>query len=304
MANKKQRFISTSFWDDPWVQSLTPLDRYLYLYLLTNTLTNIAGVYEISTRRIGFDTGLSEKAIENTLSIFTKSRKAVRVSEFIILPAWPDHQKWEKSPKIKAGIDAILETLPHHIIKCLVYVEYRYPMDSLFSVETNSKYPLNYLDIDSDFDIDTYCFSQATKKQERVPKFKPTEYTQDFLLFWESYPKKKKKVDAFKAWNQMKADRPPVNVIVKKIQQLTQTPDWKKDSGQFIPHPASWLRAGGWDDEVEVVPGEETKPTTFTAQIRNEDDRVTFKTFQTREIGEAQLKAQGFTPTGAEWRKK
>lgn len=27
--------------------------------------------------------------------------------------------------------------------------------------------------------------------------------------------------------------------------------DWQKDGGQYIPHPATWLNASGWEDEVE-----------------------------------------------------
>ena len=42
-----KRYISTTFWDDEWVQSLDFTEKGLYLYLLTNSLTNIAGVYKL-----------------------------------------------------------------------------------------------------------------------------------------------------------------------------------------------------------------------------------------------------------------
>jgi hypothetical protein len=29
---------------------------------------------------------------------------------------------------------------------------------------------------------------------------------------------------------------------------------WRKDGGQFVPYPASWLRAGQWDDEPDKRP--------------------------------------------------
>jgi len=28
--------------------------------------------------------------------------------------------------------------------------------------------------------------------------------------------------------------------------------DWRKDSGQFIPHPATWLNAKGWEDSTVI----------------------------------------------------
>ena len=220
MSNKKQRFISTSFWDDPWVQSLTPINRYLYLYLLTNTLTNIAGVYEISTRRIAFDTGLTKPVIEKTLSMFSKDRKAVRVQEYIILPAWPNHQKWDKSPRIKQGINNILKTIPEHIIKCMVFVEYRYPIDTVYSGDNNSEYPLSYLDLDSDFDMDTYTntFSQNAKKpicssSEEKPELELPYSSPEFLEAWAGLMEVRKQK---KAVNSNTA----IKLVIAKLQKI------------------------------------------------------------------------------------
>lgn len=70
-----------------------------------------------------------------------------------------------------------------------------------------------------------------------------------FKLFWESYPKKKSKGDAEKAWNKIK----PKNELIEKIMQslLAQkkSSDWLKEGGQFIPYPASWLNSKGWENE-------------------------------------------------------
>ena len=65
-----KRYISTSFWDDEWVQSLSFEEKGLFLYLLTNPLTNIAGVYKIQVRRIVFDTGLAEADVGLILGKF------------------------------------------------------------------------------------------------------------------------------------------------------------------------------------------------------------------------------------------
>jgi hypothetical protein len=29
--------------------------------------------------------------------------------------------------------------------------------------------------------------------------------------------------------------------------------DWTRDGGQFVPYPASWLNAGGWQDDIAAV---------------------------------------------------
>ena len=42
----KQRSVDTCFWDDRYITQLDPSEKLLFLYLLTNTLTNICGVYQ------------------------------------------------------------------------------------------------------------------------------------------------------------------------------------------------------------------------------------------------------------------
>ena len=41
----KHRYIKTKFWDDSYIIELNPHEKLLFLYLITNPLTNIAGVY-------------------------------------------------------------------------------------------------------------------------------------------------------------------------------------------------------------------------------------------------------------------
>ena len=76
------------------------------------------------------------------------------------------------------------------------------------------------------------------------------EYPSEFEQFWEEYPLKKKKGDALKAWKQTSKKRPPLGALLSKLDALKASNDWKKDGGQFIPYPATWLRADGWEDEV------------------------------------------------------
>jgi len=112
-----QRYISTSFWDDPWVLTLKPNEKYLYLYLLTNPLTNIAGVYQISMRRMCFDTGLKENSIKEIIGLFQQKKKVFYYDEtYIILPNWPKHQKWQTRTKIKYGIISCLQELPKKVL--------------------------------------------------------------------------------------------------------------------------------------------------------------------------------------------
>ncbi len=75
-----------------------------------------------------------------------------------------------------------------------------------------------------------------------------------FKLFWEAYPKKKSKGQAEKAWNKLKPDELLLKLILSKLQEARSSPEWTRDGGQYIPYPATWLNAKGWEDEqVEVL---------------------------------------------------
>lgn len=73
-----------------------------------------------------------------------------------------------------------------------------------------------------------------------------------FDEFWQAYPKKKAKDDARKAFAKRKPDRDLLARMIAAIREQVKTPDWQKDGGQFIPHPATWLNDGRWEDETAV----------------------------------------------------
>ena len=71
-----------------------------------------------------------------------------------------------------------------------------------------------------------------------------------FEEFWQAYPKKKSKGAAIKAWLKIKPSKALQDKILAVLPVLANSRDWTKDSRQFCPLPATWLNAGGWDDEV------------------------------------------------------
>ena len=73
----------------------------------------------------------------------------------------------------------------------------------------------------------------------------------DFDLFWKAYPKKVGKKDAMKAFAKAK-DLPPIADLIAEVELQARSEEWRKDNGQYIPHPATWLNRGGWMDEVTV----------------------------------------------------
>lgn len=134
-----QRYISTSFWDDEWIQTLDPSEKLLYLYYMTNPLTNIAGVYKIAPRRISFDTGFNTETINYIMQKFEKAGKVYRFGEYVILPSWPKHQKWDKKAMIKSGIISVLQDLPQEILSKLSELGYRFDLSLIDGAIISSK---------------------------------------------------------------------------------------------------------------------------------------------------------------------
>lgn len=94
--------------------------------------------------------------------------------------------------------------------------------------------------------------------KETITKESTKEKLQEsFELFWKAYPKKKSKGVAEKAFLKVGVG---IEVLLEAIELAKKTDGWKKDGGIYIPYPASWLNAKGWEDEV--LP-EVEKPMSF-----------------------------------------
>lgn len=181
-----QRYISTSFWDDKWIRSINSMDRYLYLYLMTNPLTNIAGVYEITIDRIAFDTGIDERTLRTMLESFSEAGKVhYHDEEWIIIPTWPKHQQFEKRTKIREGIEKILSGLSQELLHKLKDIGYSYPIDTILIGYT---YPPNYSDSDRDTDTEGDTDAPAEPAPEETPSPPGTEKSESGDTLLEQYP--------------------------------------------------------------------------------------------------------------------
>ena len=71
-----------------------------------------------------------------------------------------------------------------------------------------------------------------------------------FSDFWAVYPKRRGKPDAEKAWAKLNPSQELFDQICGAISEWRETEDWRKDKGQFIPYPATWLNGRRWEDEA------------------------------------------------------
>lgn len=101
-----------------------------------------------------------------------------------------------------------------------------------------------------------------------------------FESFWEAYPKKKNKGSAEKWFKSHKPTKELVDTMIEKIKQQKNTNDWRKNDGQFIPYPSTWLNAKAWEDETIE---KSNVPSWFNKEIKQEvasdEDRLEIEEF-------------------------
>ncbi len=88
-----------------------------------------------------------------------------------------------------------------------------------------------------------------------------------FAQFWEAYPRKVGKRAAMDKWERLK---PPLAQCLRAIEHQRQTAQWRKEGGQFIPHPVTWLNQGRWEDapKIETTRKTAAKPLASPAGWR------------------------------------
>ena len=105
----------------------------------------------------------------------------------------------------------------------------------------------------------TSCASQAKRDSEKGAaadrKDRATTRTTSGLQdrvarFYAAYPKKKSRAAAEKAFAKLNPDEQLVTAMLASIERAMTSGTWSDP--KFIPHPATWLNAAGWLDEIQT----------------------------------------------------
>lgn len=116
------------------VDKLNPLDRYLFLYLLTNERTNISGIYELSQTVACRETGIDKETIP--IMFRTLEPKVYYFDGWVIMPNFPKNQN-QNSPKVKIGIFNELQQIPKKVLEYAISIGYVYHIDTLSHLNLN-----------------------------------------------------------------------------------------------------------------------------------------------------------------------
>lgn len=137
----KQRIIDTKFWSDTYISNLEPIEKLVFLYLITNEKTNICGAYELPEKIMQIEIGVEKEVLKSALTKLVRDGKILYESGWIVLRNFIKYQNLA-NPKIIVAVRNTLDKIPLEIRKKLyrmdrVWIGYLYPSGRLSHLNLN-----------------------------------------------------------------------------------------------------------------------------------------------------------------------
>lgn len=168
--------IQEKFWQSEFVLNLKPEERYFYMYLITNTMTTLCGIYKFSIKLAELETGLAPEVIEKHLRTFESHGKLIisKTTKEIMIVNWFKHN-FKGNKKTIASINKELKDVKDKEFLMQLYelcVQRQYPVEELFSGITL----LEEKEEDKNIGQAMQQVSKAEEKPvEEVPQDRPKE---------------------------------------------------------------------------------------------------------------------------------
>jgi hypothetical protein len=207
----KQRVVKTNFWTDPWVETLDPSEKLVYLYLLTNEYLDLCGIYEISLRRISFETGFELSMIQKIINRFTNEKKVYYFDGWMMLCNFVKNQSL--NPKVQKWIERSLWNVPDEILDKM-YKADSLSIDYIYSISPGGKVKLSILYI-------------LEKKQ--ISEILENEYIQNWKwwlkIMWDLFIEK---------WYKLEANKKSITEFIDWIKKKSKTTFWLSQQGDYL----------------------------------------------------------------------
>lgn len=135
MAGYRQ--IHTQIWKDEWYIDLSPKEKLIFVYLFSNELASISGIYKIPVRVISNETGVVYEDVLVILEDFERQGKIM----------YADGVLWVKnmskfhanaSPRTQKKVEADIEKIPDCLVK-QSYIQYQQGINTVPIPRSESK---------------------------------------------------------------------------------------------------------------------------------------------------------------------
>ena len=171
--------------------------------------------------------------------------------------ALPDKAKlvlvhcWIAAGKLWNPIKEVEPLLPFDLslLRLLLHLSQRLHVDDLIASGFLIPVSSDYNNLREDVASNTL----AEPEQDASPEVELEEekektnglYSKSFLEFWEAYPVKKGKGQAFRAWKKLGSKKPSLEEILIAVNHQREWPEFQ----EYTPHASTWLNGHRWEDE-------------------------------------------------------
>lgn len=272
-------FIDQAFWSDPEIEN-SPADvKLCALWLITNSNTSLIGLCGVSEVRFAFETGLPREALAKTVETLPSS--FVRVGNIVFVKNYVRHQfgQGEKLQRNNffSALTSLCLAVKDQILISEIAAQYPEFQEALRRASEGLAKPKGRIGKDREgqerngLQGSAEGISGTTTNlpfETSLPTLEPENESNEpldgkaldfgasgepiktpaFAKFWSAYPKKAGKGDAERAWKRRKCG-PLLPAILHGLELAKASDQWRKDCGQFIPHPATWINREGWLDD-------------------------------------------------------
>lgn len=109
--------------------------------------------------------------------------------------------------------------------------------------------------------------SPAPQKAGASARQKKQVLTGAFDRFWVAYPRHQGKEAARKTWEKLNPDAALLAEMLAALERQRASDQWRRDGGQFIPYPATWLNGRRWEDEPTPIQARQFKRLNGVTEI-------------------------------------
>jgi len=274
--------VESRFWQDEKMRTVSADARYLMLYFLTSPHRNIMGFYFLPPPYACFDLGWDEKRFAKGLQELLQATviQYDQEAHVVLIQNYLKHNPLENPNQVTSAVKRLDEVPQTRLFQAFIDVlkQHSKPFAEPLIERLRERLgqPGSGSGTGSGTGNKNICASDdarvcsdpqpggsveaeevaATPEAKSGPRspFKSKRQEQLFDEFWAQYPKKRSKGQAEKTWVKIKPDEQLFKAILDGLERAKTSVDWQKDGGQYIPYPATWLNAKGWEDDYTPAP--------------------------------------------------
>jgi len=264
--------VESRFWQDEKMRAVSDDVRYLMLYLLTSPHRNILGFYFLPSPYACFDLGWDEKRFQKGLQelLQTGRVKYDARAHVVLVQNYLKHNPLENPNQVKSAIER-LEEMPQtplfqDFLAVVEQFDKPFVQPLVERLRERLRQPGTVTETVTGTGLNNTHAPGGASAQPQNPSDQPADQSGEqrkraktqkqeelFARFWAAYPKKRSKGQAEKAWVKLQPDEQLVETMLAAIERAKKSEEWRKENGRYIPYPATWLNAKGWEDEYIIA---------------------------------------------------